>query len=281
MRPKAYRRSRSAQTSRVQRAASKWSYRWSECSTPRNQPMLVIQALSAPRLRLHDGRRGEYVSPLRDTDHTLILRNQEMEEAGRITRRAPARVGGISVFHLRHPPQPMQVTVFGRVVGAPTNDADTLTLAGQGHAYVEGPLTTDPAVFEISDLAVGTPVDVNALEQALPFPLLPGARIWTGDALRVYLELYHLTPDEQRTAHYDLRFRLVPLDEVGEVKSSPRAGRARYPVGVQQPASPTSFRHWARRTRDRLLPTRGRCHRSRVGCHTITRDGDRDHRLAR
>ncbi len=189
---------------------------------PSNQPMLVIQALSAPRLRLHDGRRWEYVSPLRDTDHTLILRNQEMEEAGRITQRAPARVGGISVFRLRHPPQPMQVTVFGRVVGAPTNDADTLTLAGQGHAYVERPLTTDPAVFEISDLAVGTPVDVDALEQALPFPLLPGARIWTGDALRIYLELYHLTPDEQRTAHYNLRFRLVPLDEVGKVKSSPQ-----------------------------------------------------------
>lgn len=190
---------------------------------PSNQPMLVIQALSAPRIRLDaQSRHSGYVSPLRDTDHTLILRNSELEEAGRVTQRAPASVGGVSVFRLRHPPQPMHVTVFGRAVGSPTIEADTLTLAGQAHAYIDGPLIADPSIFEVSDLAVGTPVKVAALEQALPFPLLPSARIWTGDALRVYLELYHLTPDAGGTTRYDLRFRLLPLDEVGEVKSSPQ-----------------------------------------------------------
>jgi GWxTD domain-containing protein len=188
---------------------------------PSDQPMIVVQALSAPRLRLGDRAGAGYVSPLRDTEHTLILRNREMEEAGRMTQLAPARVGGVSVFRLRHPSQPVHLTVYAKAIGSPVMDADTMTLAGQGHAYIDTPLVADASVFEVSDLAVGTPVDAGALEHALPFPLLPSARIWTGDALRVYLELYHLTADAGGTARYDLRFRLLPLDDVGEVKSSP------------------------------------------------------------
>jgi hypothetical protein len=145
-----------------------------------------------------------------------------MEEAGRMSQLAPASVGGVSVFRLRHPSQPIHLTVYAKVIGPPVVDGDTLTLAGQGHAYIHEPLVADPSVFEVSDLAVGTPVDEEALEQVLPFPLLPGSRIWTGDALRVYLELYHLTADTGGTATYDLRFRLLPLDDVGNVKSSPR-----------------------------------------------------------
>ena len=231
---------------------------------PSNQPMIVVQALSAPRLRLDGRSRADYVSPLRDTEHTLILRNRKMEEAGRVTQRAPASVGGISVFRLRHPPQPIHLTVYGNVVGSPVIDADTLTLAGQGHAYIDEPLVRDPSIFEVSDLAVGTRVDVEALGQALPFPLLPSTRIWTGDALRVYLELYHLTADAGGTARYDLRFRLLPLDDLGDVKSSPstlvslgsksdstdsnwtRPMSSRAPRAHERPRSRSSARHYRR-----------------------------------
>ena len=231
---------------------------------PSNQPMIVVQALSAPRLRLDGRSRADYVPPLRDTEHTLILRNRKMEEAGRVTQRAPASVGGISVFRLRHPPQPIHLTVYGNVVGSPVIDADTLTLAGQGHAYIDEPLVRDPSIFEVSDLAVGTRVDVEALGQALPFPLLPSTRIWTGDALRVYLELYHLTADAGGTARYDLRFRLLPLDDLGDVKSSPstlvslgsksdstdsnwtRPMSSRAPRAHERPRSRSSARHYRR-----------------------------------
>ena len=187
------------------------------------QPMLVVQALSAPRVRYGDEeRRTEYANPLRDTDHTLVLRDEALEEAGRLTQLAPADLGGISVFHLRHPPLPIHLTVYGEALGQPMSEADTLSLAGQAHAYVQAPLSSDPAVFEVSDLAVGTPVlDGDVLDETLPFPLLPGSRIWTGDALRVYLELYHLAPDGQGRGQYALEFRLLPVDEVGEVRSTP------------------------------------------------------------
>jgi GWxTD domain-containing protein len=210
---------------------------------PSNQPMLIVQALSAPRLKVGDReRRAAYRSPLRDTEHTLILRNRKLEEAGRITQMAPAAGGGISVFHLLQPPQPMHLTIFGKPVGGPAVGADTLSLAGQGHAYAEEPLRSDVEVFEVSDLAVGTPWDVAPGEASpLPFPLLPGMRVWTGDALRVYLELYHLRATPDGTSPYALDFRLLPLDALGAVQSSPKP----VTLGIQlESNSPTAQRHF-------------------------------------
>jgi len=188
---------------------------------PSDQPMVIIQALSAPRLRLAGReRRAGLQAALRDTEHTLIVRDRQLVEAGRVAQMAPASLGGISVFHLRHPPQPMHFTVFGTVAGERTTEGDTLSLPGQGHAYVEEPLRSDPDVFEVSDLAVGTPWNIaTGATNPLPFPLLPGQVIWTGDALRVYLELYHLQMGAEGLSRYSLDFRLVPLDAAGDVRT--------------------------------------------------------------
>ncbi len=188
------------------------------------KPTVVVQALAAPRMRFarRTSARG-IPTHVRDTEHTLILRDAALQEAGRLTRLAPAEDGGISVFHLLNPPQPMHITVYGRPVGERVSEGDTLSLAGQGHAYIAEPLSADPDRFEMSDLAVGTPWNPpGGVRNPLPFPLLPGTRVWTGDALRVYLELYHLRPGPDGTRRYELNFRLLPLDEFGQVKSSPK-----------------------------------------------------------
>jgi GWxTD domain-containing protein len=189
---------------------------------PSNQPMVVVQALSAPRLRLAgQDRRAGLAATLRDTEHTLIVRDRQLDEAGRIVQMAPAALGGISVFNLRNPPQPLHFTVFGTVSGERTTEGDTLSLPGQGHAYVEEPLRSDPSVFEVSDLAVGTPWNApTGATNPLPFPLLPGNVIWTLDALRVYLELYHLQLDAAGLSHYALDFRLLPMDEAGNRRTN-------------------------------------------------------------
>lgn len=208
-----------------------------------DQPMLVIQGLSAPRMRLSDrDRRSRYRSALRDTEHTLVVRDRELVQAGQVAQLAPAAGGGISVFHLRHPPQPMHLTLIARPIGDPITTGDTLSLVGQGHAYVEEPLTGDPAVFEVSDISVGTPWDAApGSTSSLPFPLLPGSTIWTGDALRVYIELYHLRTDVDDVGLYGLDFRLLPLDDVGEVRSSPEP----VTLGIQlESDGPRAQRHF-------------------------------------
>ena len=204
-----------------------------------NRPNLVIQSLAAPRIIVGgtaDGRRAMRAR-VRDTRHTLVLRDRALNEAGRTAHDAPAANGGIAVFRLFHPRQPIHVSVYATPMGAPVAAFDTLSLVGAGHAYVDKPLSADTARFEMSDLAVGRPIGPNAdriaMERTtppaaadsvaqwiaggspLPFELLPARRMWPGDAMRVYVELYHLRADPEGERHYELGFRLISLDATG------------------------------------------------------------------
>jgi GWxTD domain-containing protein len=217
-----------------------------------DQPLLVVLTAAAPRLAASRaaayGQRIEL--PGWTMRHTLIIRDEEYSEVGRLVQPVTPETADLSTFVLRHPPQPIHLTVTARTLteapedspptgdptlpGPPSDSAggvardsaprppgpDTLVasgrLPGQVHVQPAPPLTTDPGRFEMSDLIVGTPVPPQIDARTLPYDVLPSTTIWRRDALRVYLELYHLGLDAG-VGQVDALFRVVPLTEDGEV----------------------------------------------------------------
>lgn len=187
------------------------------------KPNVVIQSLAAPRMVAGGADRHQlWRAPTRDTRHVLILRDRALREAGRAVRDAPASTGGIAVFRLLHPNQPIHLSVYATPTGGPVAAFDTMSLVGTDHAYFEEPLSANPSQFEMSDIVLGRPLgigdeyDAYAAASELPFPVLPATQMWPGDMMRFHTELYHLRTGESVGAGYELGFRLVQLDENGE-----------------------------------------------------------------
>ena len=209
-----------------------------------NRPNVVFQSLAAPRLVLdgHGDRRRAFMTPIRDTRHVLLLRDRTLREAGRTSRDAPAASGGIAVFRLFHPDQPMHVSVYAEAIGEPVAAFDTLSLVGADHVYLENPLSTDR--FEMSDIAVGRPLglggrdDIFAESATLPFPLLPARHMWPGDLMRVYVELYGLRADSLESG-YELGFRLTQLDLDGRPVSGDPVT-----IGIPMEGTTTRVARW-------------------------------------
>jgi len=194
-----------------------------------NDPRLFIMAVSASRLGVPDRsglRRRRLVTSGSAIRHTLIVRDESLSEVGRLTQRVSPAEGDVSFFHLRHPPLPTHLTVAGETLlsGDPRTPRavemgydDDRSLPAQAHIEPLAPLSTDTAHLEVSDLTLGVAIPENIDGSALPFPLLPAPRIWLADALRVYLEVYHLGLDGQGAGRFQAEFTVKPLRDDGTV----------------------------------------------------------------
>lgn len=151
--------------------------------------------------------------------HTLIIRDQELDEVGRLVQAVSSERADVSSFAIRHVTQPLHLTLTARTL-RDDEESDTLVasdrLPGQVHLRPEPPLTTDTARLEVSDLMTGTTVPPGMDVSTLPYAILPSRRIWRQDPLRIYLEMYHLG-QEGGSAHLEALFRVIPLDDAGEV----------------------------------------------------------------
>lgn len=190
-----------------------------------NQPLLVVLTAAAPRLAAERaaayGQRIEL--PGWTMRHTLIIRDREYSEVGRLVQPVTPETADLSTFVLRHPPEPIHLTMTAQTLTEASDTsvaADTLVasdrLPGQVHVQPGEPLDRDPERFEMSDLIVGTPIPPQIDARTLPYDVLPSTTIWRLDALRVYLELYHVGL-QSGVGEIDALFRVVPLDDEGEV----------------------------------------------------------------
>lgn len=190
-----------------------------------NEPRLAITALSAPRARLDDAGtvadRGTSIAE-RQVNHTLIVRDEALQEVGRLTEQVSASpTGDISTFLLRHVNRELHYTVLAETL---RNDSDVgvedLVYPGQAHLTPGPPLDPDPSRLEVSDVVTGLDIPPEIDPEGLTFPVIPSRTIWQGDPLRVYLEVYHLALDENDVGHFRADFRVVPLDRQGRVDTS-------------------------------------------------------------
>jgi GWxTD domain-containing protein len=191
-------------------------------------PLLVVLSTSAPRLAAD--RRAAYRQELDipgwTMRHALIVRDEQLDEVGRLDQPVDPRRADVASFVLRHVPRPLHLTVTAQTLqqavsiedGTPPSDTLVASkrLPGQVHLVPGAPLSTDTTQLEMSDLLTGTPIPPGLASSALLFDVLPAQTLWRRDPLRVYLELYHIG---QASGGTDLtaRFAVIPLTDDGEV----------------------------------------------------------------
>ena len=191
-------------------------------------PLLVVLSTSAPRLAAD--RRAAYSQELEipgwTMRHALIVRDEQLDEVGRLEQPVDPRTADVASFVLRHVPRPLHLTVTAQTLqeAAANEDgtpgADTLVasrrLPGQVHLVPGDPLSTDTTQLEMSDLLTGTPIPPGLESPALIYDVLPAQTLWRRDPLRVYLELYHIGRTGGRS-DLTARFAVIPLTEEGEI----------------------------------------------------------------
>lgn len=187
-----------------------------------NTPILVTVGTSAPRLIAtpEEGYAGELEFPDWIMRHTLIIRDSEMDEVGRLIQPLSALHADVSAFVLRHVATPLHLTLTARTLRISPDLSDTLVagdrLPGQAHFVPGEPLSTDTSSLQMSDLMTGTAIPPGIDPEALPYPLLPTRQIWRRDPLRVYLELFNIGEIENGRGRLDARFIVIPLLDDGE-----------------------------------------------------------------
>jgi hypothetical protein len=200
-------------------------------------PLLAIAGAGAPRLGADraEAYAGRIELPGTLMRHTLIIRDQRLDEVGRLVQPVSARQGDLSSFVIRHVPEPLHLTLTAQTL-VEGEGSDTLVagerLPGQVHLRPGDPLDADPDRFEMSDVLTGT-MPPPAMELGrFPYALLPTRTLWLQDALRVYLEFYNMGGGPQGRAILDARFRVVPLREDGT------PDRDRQPVTLEVQLTP-------------------------------------------
>ena len=216
------------------------------------EPRLLVLAVSSPlwkpvvdRSELRDGIS---LAPFSAT-HTVIARDQDLNEALRATMVDLDIEGNVSMLEMRHPSQFGHITVAAEHVieGQDLEDAEDIgVLPGHAHFAVARPLRRDAVQFELSDLLVGIAPESVMGADSLPLPVLPATQFWLADPVRVFVEIYHPTGvADGETGNYDMRVLLVPFigTATPEELARPEAGgRAAITVNIESEA-PTG-RHY-------------------------------------
>ena len=184
-------------------------------------PLLVLVGTSAPRYiaEIHEDDDAELAFDFPEwvMRHTLIVRDREMDEVGRLVQPISAERADVSSFVLRHVTEPLHLTMTARTLRVSQNGLDTLVvgsrLPGQ-ETFVPGePLQNDTSRLILSDVMTGTPIPQGIRPDVLPYPILPTTTIWRGDLLRVYVEMFNAGDFDAGRASLDARFVVVPLND--------------------------------------------------------------------
>lgn len=159
--------------------------------------------------------------PTDDLTYTLISRDRNLEETGRFTGKPFSRQDFTTVVTIDHRRNNAHYTLAIHSEKDPGNSlvAEDITQpfsAGKEHFGLTEPLDPDPDKLEVSDLVIGVQSPPDFEINRLPFPIVPGRMIWRNDPMQVYLEVYHLKPDKEGIAHFNLDFRVIKLEKKKE-----------------------------------------------------------------
>lgn len=192
-------------------------------------PILVVLSTSAPRLRAdrRQAYREELQIPGWAMRHALLIRDQQLDEVGRLEKPIDPTRADVASFVIRHVEQPLHLTVTAQTwqqapqeddapPPAPDSLVESERLPGQVHFRPGAPLDPDTSRLEMSDLLTGTPIPPGVDGGALPYDVLPAQTLWRRDPLRIYMEVYHIA---RRGGASDLRarFSVIPLTDEGEI----------------------------------------------------------------
>jgi len=186
----------------------------------KDQPVLVVTAFSfldhLPRENIKEKKTSIY-----QLTHTLIVRDRHWREMARYVDSPPVSFDNTSCFMLEHKAAQAHYTIAAEAFGLLDNPhPDTLMelpplAIGKSTIASPPPLAGDPAKLELSDLVIGVAMPAGVDSALFPFHLIPAGQIWRNEALKCYLEIYHLVLNAEQQAQFVIDFRVTHLERKG------------------------------------------------------------------
>jgi GWxTD domain-containing protein len=185
-----------------------------------NQPKLAVTVFSFVE-NLASVNASKKQTPIYQLIHTLIVRDKSWREIDRYAHTPPVSYDNVSLFIIEQNDAPAHYTLVAEAFSLPVYpNPDTLIYLAPiaiGKATLEAkpPLSRDPAGLELSDLVIGVAMPAGVDSALFPFHLIPADQIWRGEALKCYVEIYHLALQPDSVAEFSLGFRVARLERKG------------------------------------------------------------------
>ena len=186
----------------------------------RNKPILVFMAFAFPPQAVKTDPLEIMQSdalPDYKLRFSLQLRDADMKITDRVFAQPIAGFDNTGFFKIPHDDTQAHYTLASVASGS-EDDSLTQNLPKVGKVFFEKVdlLNSDPEKLEVSDLVIGVEPSDLPYAEMLPFPVVQTDKIWRGDVLQVYLEVYHLKIDEKGFGHFTLDSRIIRLKKKGK-----------------------------------------------------------------
>jgi hypothetical protein len=186
-----------------------------------NQPRLSIVVSSSPQLRIKnvpDLSNELHEMLFYNLKHTLIIRNQDLDEVYRNSEILETDIDKTATYILNHDDQKQYCTI-GVEATDTGNSKDIISnkkaLLSLGSLFftLDRPLQMNPDSLEISDLIMGMRIEPFSVSQQYRFPVFPVDRLNQSEYLHIYIEIYHLKLDDIGIANYMLEYGIKGIDQ--------------------------------------------------------------------
>lgn len=184
-----------------------------------NQPSLALLAFSTPKIKGGDVKivdKQVIKIPEFYVKHTLIVRDDDLNEIDRQEAGYLEGMANTAIFLVKefaastHYVIAAEALPKASLAGDSTTNPQAQTAFAIGKAVLKkpNPLSSNPDSLELSDLIFGVDFPPTIDASQLPFPIVPAQKVQNTDPARVYLEVYHLVPDEAGKGHFRLDFKI-------------------------------------------------------------------------
>ncbi|MFC1564401.1 hypothetical protein ACFL6G_05655, partial [candidate division KSB1 bacterium] len=180
----------------------------------KNKPAINILVISSPYNMI-----SEY-----SMMHTLKILDGKYNEIDRLTQIPGKLMENISVFRLDHADSTRTFIAAAEAFEEPVDSISTRHI-GRSILKEKAPLDPDPGKLELSDIISGIDFPENIEAGNFPYKIIPTDKIYRGDALKVYLEIYHLFLDAEGKGRYEITYTIEKKRREGWLYDVPRYRR--------------------------------------------------------
>ena len=190
-----------------------------------NQPKLSLLTSSSPQFRAEDmiqKTKNELEVPEYLLSHTLIVRDENLEETERKVDNLQGSPNNVTAFMLEHTPNHAHFILASEAYQVGVTEQDStrevpskVLAMGKEIVTVPTPLDTEPGELELSDLVLGIDVPADIELPPFPFSVIPTYEFAPQDPLKMAIEIYHLVLNDKAEAQYTIEYGVAQLDKKG------------------------------------------------------------------
>ncbi len=174
----------------------------------------ILDELDNPKLKI---AAMSYPSNLVENyklENKLIVWDKEYNEIDRINDIPPLKMENTSIFTFDHTDSSFNYMLAADAYKLSENPGNDFYV-GKKRLNSKSPLDSNPANLELSDLVLGIEIPEQISKEILPFPVLPSEKVFAGDNLKVYFEIYHLMRNPNGNSKYKVTYQITKKGNKG------------------------------------------------------------------